>query len=101
MKCKPRKVWHSCWPHARHYYPGRLRRLTSPRDDGWAKAACPFHDDPATSLWVRLSDRRGYWRCTVCNLCGDLVDFHQRRNKLTLNQAALDLIWRGSCARRH
>lgn len=87
-----RPNWDRRWPHPRTYYPGRLYRLGC-TNRGWVKAACPFHFDQGTSLWVRLADRRGYWLCTAGCGCGDLVSFHQRYTGHTLIETMLDLIW--------
>jgi len=43
------------------------------------KGMCPFHDDRKPSLQVNSAKRQ--WRCFVCNVGGDSIDFIKRFHK--------------------
>src|SRR5687767_12168908 len=57
------------------------------------KGLCPFHDDHAPSL--SIDHRRQVYRCFVCNIGGDVIDFVQRYEKVDFFQALAILENRG------
>ena len=53
----------------------------------WKNAVCPFHDDRAPSLRVRLDT--GGFRCMACGAHGgDVLSFHMQRHGLRFIEAA-------------
>lgn len=51
------------------------------------KALCPFHQDTKPSLVLR----GGNYRCYVCNIGGDIIDFYMRLNTCTFPDALAGL----------
>lgn len=49
-------------------------------------ARCIFHDDSKPSL--RIWEKNQRWRCFVCNIGGDVLDFIQRANNCSVADAA-------------
>lgn len=51
----------------------------------YLKAICPFHNDSKPSLNIF---KNGRWRCFVCNIGGDVIDFVQKVNNSSTREAA-------------
>ncbi len=54
-------------------------------------ASCPFHHDDHPSMVVY---RDGGWRCFVCDIYGDVIDYHALVNNMTTKEAIRDLATR-------
>lgn len=67
------------------FYRQELGRLDNPRDNGEAKALCPFHDDKNPSLSVNL--KTGEYFCHACHAKGDVFAFTQARYSLDFPEA--------------
>jgi DNA primase len=53
----------------------------------WKSALCPFHNDTAPSLRVRIET--GAYRCMVCGAHGgDVLAFHMQRHRMRFIDAA-------------
>lgn len=55
------------------------------RNGPYVKALCPFHNDSKPSLNIFKNNR---WRCFVCNVGGDVIDFVQRVKNVSTREAA-------------
>ena len=86
------KGWHERLPDPATYYAQHLDRLDKTDANGWAAAPCPFHDDHAASLSVKLASIKGAYRCHACEAHGDMVTFHMARTELPFKAAVRDLI---------
>lgn len=86
------KDWHDRLPDPATYYAQHLDKLNKAAANGWAMALCPFHDDDASSLSVKLVGTKGAYRCSVCEVHGDMVAFHMARTELPFKEAVRDLI---------
>ncbi|MEW9305476.1 DUF7146 domain-containing protein [Labrys neptuniae] len=65
-------------------YVGRRVRL-SKRSGEWF-GRCPFHDEKSPSFTV--NDSKGFFHCFGCQAHGDLLDWWQRVDGLSFNEAA-------------
>lgn len=79
------------------FYREQLPCLPPPkRDAGWVSGGlCPFHDDRRTGNF-RVNLNTGAFKCFACGARGgDVIDFLQRRDKLTFCEAlkALKNMW--------
>lgn len=86
------KNWHDRLPDPATYYAQHVDKLGKVDGNGWAIALCPFHDDHALSLSVKLVSIKGAYRCRACEAHGDMVDFHMARTELPFKEAVRDLI---------
>jgi len=86
------KDWHDRLPDPASYYAQHLGELAQVDANGWAAALCPFHDDRASSLSVKLVGTKGAYRCDTCGNHGDMVAFHMARTELPFKEAVRDLI---------
>ncbi len=88
----PRRFQRELLPHPLAYYTGAGLRLIG--RGPWRSAICPFHDDHAPSLRVKVEN--GAYRCMACGAKGSgVLAFHCARYGLSFAEAARDLLaWR-------
>lgn len=83
--------WRDRLPDPGVYYGQTIIKLGRVNSSGWAQGKCPFHEDTAASLSVRVADR-GNWKCFAGCGGGDLVSFHMQRTGMTFVEAVRDLL---------
>lgn len=75
-------------PKPAEYYAAQKLKLLG--GGVWRNALCPFHQDTAPSLRVRLET--GAFRCMACGTAGgDVLAFHRKKYGLSFTAAAKDL----------
>jgi DNA primase catalytic core len=55
------------------------------------RGKCPFHDDQKRPNFI-VSPAKGLWRCPVCDIAGNVIQFVARMDNLTEREAALKLL---------
>src|ERR1700722_19968625 len=55
------------------------------------RGRCPFHEDRGRPNFI-VSPAKGLWRCPVCDIAGNVIQFVARKENLTEREAALKLL---------
>lgn len=55
------------------------------------RGKCPFHDDRKRPNFI-VTPAKGLWRCPVCDIGGNVIQFVARMDQLTEREAALKLL---------
>ena len=85
--------WRERLPTPSALYGAVLDHLSQVDADGFATAACPFHDDTSkAALSVRIQSTRGGWACAECGR-GDFVEFVMRLRSVGFVDAVRYLVF--------
>lgn len=93
---RPPANWRDRLPDPASYYAQHVQGLTQNDASGWARGACPLHQDNTAGLRVHVTHPRGMWQCDGGCGAGDLVGFHMRRHGLDFKAAVRDLVIGGA-----